>query len=112
MSMRLILALETSGPGGSVALIRAAGIDEDFEVLAEEDFSEQRRQAAELAPRMQSILKGFSPADLDAVAVSVGPGSYTGLRVGVSGAKAFCWAAKIPLAPTGSVEVRPVMEFE
>ena len=47
---------------------------------------------------------GLKPADLDAVCVSKGPGSYTGLRIGVSAAKGLCYGLGIPLLSVGSLE--------
>ncbi|MDP6908151.1 MAG: tRNA (adenosine(37)-N6)-threonylcarbamoyltransferase complex dimerization subunit type 1 TsaB [Flavobacteriales bacterium] len=47
---------------------------------------------------------GLKPKDLDAVCVSKGPGSYTGLRIGVSAAKGMCYALEIPLLSVGSLE--------
>ena len=47
---------------------------------------------------------GLSPDDLDAVAVSKGPGSYTGLRIGVSTAKGYCYGTDIPLIAIGTLE--------
>ena len=65
-----------------------------------------RAHAARLAPMIDSILseKGLSVRDCDAVGVSMGPGSYTGLRVGVSTAKGLCFGAGIPLLATGSLD--------
>jgi len=65
-----------------------------------------RAHAARLAPMIDSILseKGLSVRDCDAVSVSMGPGSYTGLRVGVSTAKGLCFGAGIPLLATGSLD--------
>src|SRR2546430_2217604 len=59
-----------------------------------------------LAPLMDEALKfaGVTPAELAAVAVSIGPGSWTGLRIGISAAKTFAWAAKIPLVAVPSFE--------
>ena len=47
---------------------------------------------------------GLNPQDLDAVCVSKGPGSYTGLRIGVSAAKGLCYGLGIPLLSVGSLE--------
>lgn len=100
MDTAYVLGIETSAARGGVALLAGD------EVLGERSFSAQRRQAAELAPLMQDLLRGAGLAcdELAAVAVSIGPGSYTGLRVGVSAAKAVCWAANVPLVPVCSLE--------
>ena len=50
-------------------------------------------------------IKNLSLSDLDAVAVSIGPGSYTGLRVGLSAAKGFCYSLNIPLIAVGTLEI-------
>jgi len=49
-------------------------------------------------------LAGLKPSDLDAICVSKGPGSYTGLRIGVSAAKGLCYGLGIPLLSVGSLE--------
>jgi tRNA threonylcarbamoyladenosine biosynthesis protein TsaB len=83
------LILETSGRVGSVAL------SEGSSVRATCRLDEARRHARDLAPAVAHLLQqvGWKPRDLQAVAVSRGPGSYTGLRVGVMSAKAFAYAA-------------------
>jgi tRNA threonylcarbamoyladenosine biosynthesis protein TsaB len=83
------LILETSGRVGSVALT------EGTTVRATRRLDEARRHARDLAPAVADLLQeaGWKPRDLQAVAVSRGPGSYTGLRVGVMSAKAFAYAA-------------------
>lgn len=88
-----ILVIETSGKTGQVAL--ASG---DC-VLAERSLPEARRHARDLALRCQELLdlQGWRALDLSAVVVNIGPGSYTGLRVGIASAKAICYAAKCPL---------------
>lgn len=84
-----ILAVETSGYEGSVAL--ADGL-----ILTEQRFltAEGRRPAQTLVSEVAELLKAHSvkPGGIDAVAVSIGPGSFTGLRVGVVFAKTFAWA--------------------
>ena len=83
-----ILALETTDKTGSVAAI------DDDNLLAELMLDHTQRSAQSLAPAMQRLLKqvGWLPADVQLVAVSVGPGSFTGLRVGVTTAKVFAYA--------------------
>lgn len=83
-----ILALETSGSGGAVA------IAESSTVIAEELLPGQRRSTRTLAPAIQSLLAraDWKPADVELLAVSIGPGSFTGLRLGVATAKLFAYA--------------------
>ena len=82
-SDRYSLAIETSSRRGSVALGRG---DEMIETA---DLGEQRRHAVELLPAVDAMCRRNSvrPADLGEVYVSVGPGSFTGLRIGVTTAK-------------------------
>src|SRR5262245_52559429 len=83
-----LLLLETSGRVGQVGL--AAG----GRLLAGRRLSETSRHARDLAPTVAGLFRefGWRPADVGAVAASRGPGSYTGLRVGVMTAKAFAYA--------------------
>ncbi|TWT95204.1 tRNA threonylcarbamoyladenosine biosynthesis protein TsaB [Botrimarina colliarenosi] len=85
------LAIETSGLFGSVA---AGQVDRNgCEIVAAETLPRDARSARTLAPTIQRLLGrlGWAPGDLTTVAVAVGPGSFTGLRVGVTTAKAFAW---------------------
>jgi tRNA threonylcarbamoyladenosine biosynthesis protein TsaB len=83
-----VLVLETAGRVGQVAV--AAG---DL-VLAEARLGEGRRRASDLALRVAELLKGqeWAARELTAVVVGLGPGSYTGLRVGLASAKAMAYA--------------------
>ena len=83
-----ILALETSDLHGSVAV--AAGDN----VLAELHLDAAQRSARSLAPAIRSILEKirWKPKQIDLVAVTIGPGSFTGLRIGVATAKVFAYA--------------------
>ena len=88
-----ILLIETSTEACSVA------ISLGDKVISEEFIKEPKAHASMLAPLIESALKksNLQVSDLDAVAVSEGPGSYTGLRVGVSTAKGICFGKSIPL---------------
>jgi len=87
-SLLRFLILETSGRIGRVA------VAEGQRLLAEQKLDETRRHARDLAPAVQSLLQsqGWQPRDVAAVLVNLGPGSYTGLRVGVMSAKAWAYA--------------------
>jgi tRNA threonylcarbamoyladenosine biosynthesis protein TsaB len=83
-----VLILETSGRIGRVGL--ATG----DHVVAEERLAEARRRASDLALVVDRLLKGqgWKARDFTAVIVGLGPGSYTGLRVGLASAKALAYA--------------------
>jgi tRNA threonylcarbamoyladenosine biosynthesis protein TsaB len=83
-----LLILETSGRVGQVALA------EGERLCGVRRLDEARRHARDLAPAVRDLLaeQGWQPRDLVAVVVSRGPGSYTGLRVGIMSAKAFAYA--------------------
>jgi tRNA threonylcarbamoyladenosine biosynthesis protein TsaB len=87
-----ILAIETSGRVGSVAAL--TGDAGNAQVLREIVLSEDQRTAQRLVPAMQELLSdvGWSPQDVQLVAVAVGPGSFTGLRIGVTTTKTFAYA--------------------
>ena len=98
--MATILCIETASTNCSVA------IGSNSEVLAvKEDNSKQYSHAERLHVFIKEILSenNLSLQDLDAVAVSKGPGSYTGLRIGVSAAKGLCFSLKIPLISVGTL---------
>jgi tRNA threonylcarbamoyladenosine biosynthesis protein TsaB len=80
---------------------------EDGKVVEERVCTEPRQQASLAAPLVKEVLDaaGLAMADCDAVCVSKGPGSYTGLRVGVSTAKGLCFGAGIPLLSVGTLDI-------
>ncbi|RKY65697.1 MAG: tRNA (adenosine(37)-N6)-threonylcarbamoyltransferase complex dimerization subunit type 1 TsaB [Candidatus Latescibacterota bacterium] len=88
-----VLGIETATELASVALV------EDGEVLAEVLLPLRRKLTEELVPVIDWTLKraGVKLGELDGVAVSIGPGSFTGLRVGMSTAKGLCFACGLPL---------------
>ena len=88
-----LLLLETSVPAAHVALA------EGGQLVAARRLDEARRHARDLAPAVRDLLaeRGWRPRDLHAVLVSRGPGSYTGLRVGIMSAKALAYAVGCPL---------------
>lgn len=100
MNERIIL-LETSGPVTSVALA------EEGKIVAVRQTEEPRMQASLTAVFIDEVLKerGIGVKDCDAVCLSMGPGSYTGLRVGSSTAKGLCFGAGIPLIAVGTLDV-------
>ncbi|NLX43424.1 MAG: tRNA (adenosine(37)-N6)-threonylcarbamoyltransferase complex dimerization subunit type 1 TsaB, partial [Chloroflexi bacterium] len=89
----MILAIDTATRTASIALYDASGI------LAEETWHSQNRHSVELMPAIQRLAErqGVKLGDLSAVAVALGPGSFTGLRIGLSAAKGLCLALDIPL---------------
>ncbi|MEN6557451.1 MAG: tRNA (adenosine(37)-N6)-threonylcarbamoyltransferase complex dimerization subunit type 1 TsaB [Thermoguttaceae bacterium] len=83
-----ILALETTERTGSVAVADGGN------VLLEMELSHSQRSAQSLAPAMRDLLSqvGWRPDDVQLTAVSQGPGSFTGLRIGIATAKLFAYA--------------------
>ena len=79
----------------------------DGTVACERVCEEPRKQASLTAPLVKEVLDeaGLSARELDAVCVSSGPGSYTGLRVGVSTAKGVAFGAGIPLLTIGTLDI-------
>lgn len=94
-----LLLIETGTAVCSVALAR------DAQIVALRENTDGRAHAQAVAPFIQAVLQEHhcTIADLDAVAVSEGPGSYTGLRVGVSTAKGICFGAQKPLIAVNSL---------
>ena len=83
-----ILAIETSQSAGSAAAAR------DDQLLLEIPLDPSIRNARSLAPALRRLLEqvAWLPREVDLVAVTIGPGSFTGLRVGVTTAKSFAYA--------------------
>lgn len=99
--MAQILLLETAASALSVALAR------DGAVVCERVCTEPRQQASMTAPLVKEVLDeaGVRLQDCAAVAVSSGPGSYTGLRVGVSTAKGLAFGAGLPLISVCTLDI-------
>jgi len=97
------LAIETSGSIGSVALV------DDGAVVSVDTFPHGLKHAAEIIPRIDRLCResGWQPGDLRELYVSAGPGSFTGLRIGVTLAKtlSFATGARIVAVPTVRVLV-------
>ena len=100
--MEYILNIETATKNCSVSLAKE-GKTIFWKEIAEEGYSHAER----LHVFIEEVIKesGISLNDLSAVAVSQGPGSYTGLRIGVSAAKGLCFALGIPLIAVDTLQV-------
>lgn len=96
-----VLALETSHPVGSVVLRRADG------AIARATLSERGGQARALTPAIGRLLGelGLTPRDLGLVVVGLGPGGYTGLRLGLATAKTLAVVLRIPILGVTSTAV-------
>lgn len=100
--MAWILTLETASTNCSVGLYK----NSELRALRE-DPSPQYTHGELLHVFIEEVLQeaGISASELNAVAVSQGPGSYTGLRIGVSAAKGLCFALDIPLIALGTLRI-------
>jgi tRNA threonylcarbamoyladenosine biosynthesis protein TsaB len=98
--MALILLIESATEVCSVCLAK------DGKIQGMRETSDEKSHATRLALFVDELLKEaeISARDLDAVAISMGPGSYTGLRIGVSLAKGIGYAASIPLIAISTLE--------
>ena len=98
--MAAILNIETATPLCSVALAI------DGRLIAQRETQEEKSHAARLTVFIEEILKeqGLQIKDLHAIAIGKGPGSYTGLRIGVSTAKGLCYGAGIPLIAVSTLQ--------
>ena len=102
--MSLILHIDTAVTTASVC------ISKDGTLLAMAENKNQKDHAEWLHPAIEGLLKenGIGINNLNAVAVSNGPGSYTGLRVGLASAKGFCFALNIPLITISTLEIMTI----
>jgi tRNA threonylcarbamoyladenosine biosynthesis protein TsaB len=94
-----VLGLDTATRRASVGLLVDGAI-------AAEGAREDGRHATSLLPLIDEVLRaaGCAVGDLDGIAVSAGPGSFTGLRIGLSVAKGLAWAAQVPLVGVSTLE--------
>jgi tRNA threonylcarbamoyladenosine biosynthesis protein TsaB len=96
-----ILAIETSTMLGGAAVV-----DSDAGVLAEVRVNVKAAHSGRLMAQVDSVLRqaGLSPSGLDALAVATGPGSFTGLRIGLGTAKGMAFATGLPLVAVPTLE--------
>ena len=99
--MALILFIDTSADEALV------GLERDGLILAVEKNKQQKEHASFLHPAIERLLKSnhLTTLNLDAVAISSGPGSYTGLRVAMATAKGLCFALNIPLITVNTLKL-------
>ena len=99
--MAIILNLETATTNCSVSLAKDGKV-----ISIKENDSANYSHAEQLHNYIKEVLKeaSFSLQDIDAVAISKGPGSYTGLRIGVSAAKGLCYSLDVPLISVPTLE--------
>jgi tRNA threonylcarbamoyladenosine biosynthesis protein TsaB len=95
-----VLALETTEAIGSVA----ASVDGNL--LAQLMLDSRQRTAQAFAPALRAVLEqvGWQPREVELVGVTVGPGSFTGLRIGITAAKTFAYAAKAEILGIDTLE--------
>ena len=96
----LILAFETSAKAGSVALM------DENRLLGESYQNTGLTHSQTLLCMSEDLLKscGKTPGDVTAVAVAAGPGSFTGVRIGVAAAKGFAWGGDLPCCGVSTLE--------
>ena len=96
----LILAFETSAKAGSVALWQ------DGKLLGESYQNTGLTHSQTLLSMAESLITscGYTPQDVTAAAVAAGPGSFTGVRIGVAAAKGFAWGLEIPCCGVSTLE--------
>ncbi len=99
--MSLILNIDTATDIAHISISKSG------EILDSVTNKEQKDHGSFLQPAIQQLLKNnfISIQELDAIAISAGPGSYTGLRVGMASAKGLCFALQKPLITISSLEI-------
>lgn len=95
-----ILALDASGDRSTVGVLAASG------AICEAETDAGRKHGRDLLPRIRDLLReaGLSPRDLGVVAVGLGPGSYTGMRIGLTAARTLAYAVGARLVGLDSLE--------
>jgi tRNA threonylcarbamoyladenosine biosynthesis protein TsaB len=95
-----VLGIESSSSLSGIALVGGSG------VIAEHVFEHNQGLLVGLAPAIATIVK--QPSDVEGIAVSIGPGSFTGLRIGVSTAKALAFVWRVPVAAVSTIDALAV----
>ena len=100
--MALVLNIETSSHNCSVSISSCGKI-----ISTEEKIFEEYSHSKFLHVHIERLFKkiNLKPSELSAVSVSQGPGSYTGLRIGISAAKGFCFALNIPMISLDTMRI-------
>jgi tRNA threonylcarbamoyladenosine biosynthesis protein TsaB len=96
----LILAVDTTTPHGSVALLENSNLLAEMSCVSSLTHSERLLPAVDLILRQRSL----KIKDVEAFAVAVGPGSFTGIRIGLSTIKSFSLASGKPIAPVSTLK--------
>lgn len=106
--MSLILCIDTAVQDASICLAK------DGQAMAWSINKQQNESAAWLQPAIQKLVaeQNISLQQLDAIAVSYGPGSYTGLRVSMASAKGLCYALSIPLITVSTLQMMAAAAIE
>lgn len=96
-----ILAIDTSNQLLGVALLK------NDQVIGEVITNVAKNHSVRLMPAIEQLMKevAMAPGELDKIVVAEGPGSYTGVRIGVTTAKSLAWALNIPIVGISSLEV-------
>jgi tRNA threonylcarbamoyladenosine biosynthesis protein TsaB len=99
--MAVLLSLETS------STVCSAAVHENGKLLGFSELHIAQSASSKLAIIVEGLFKlcGVKPSQLEGVGVSAGPGSYTGLRIGVATAKGFCYALNIPFISVNTLEL-------
>ncbi len=95
----LILSVDTTSPSGSIALLKGASLFAELDQDSPITFSER------LLPAIRFLLESceLKIQDIDGFAVAVGPGSFTGIRIGLSTVKSFAYSSGRPVAPVSAL---------
>lgn len=96
-----LLSIDTSNQAMGVALLN------DDVLIGEMVTNIKRNHSVQLMPAINQLMRetGMTPDDLDKIAVAKGPGSFTGVRIGLATAKAMAWSLQIPIVGVSSLEV-------
>ncbi len=106
MTQPYLLAIETSGRSASVALAKRCG-EGKHDLLVDKTIDPADRTARVLIPAIRALLStvGAAPTELAAIAVATGPGSFTGLRIGVTAAKTLAYATCAKLVGVNTLDL-------